>query len=232
MTYQSITSRSSPNHSGARTKRVTSITIHHWGAPGQSFDGVVSYLCRPAGTSSAHYVVEDGRVACIVDPDQIAWHAGVRARNEDSIGIECRPEATDGDYATVAELVRELRAAYGDLPLKHHRDWKATACPGIWDLKRLDALARAGAPSRPASSTTTRPTVQPARAPLPTVQEDDTMIVILNKSNNAAIIVSGGRSAPVVGWDQYTALTQTLPSVGVSAAQFNAIATAFPNGAA
>ena len=54
------------------------------------------------------------------------------------------------------------------------------------------------------------------------------MIVVLNKSNNAAVIVSGGRSAPIVGWDQYVTLTQTLPSVGVSSAQYNAILTSFP----
>ncbi|MFF3065941.1 N-acetylmuramoyl-L-alanine amidase [Oerskovia sp. NPDC057915] len=67
----------------------------------------------------------------------------------------------------------------------------------------------------------------PPAPPLPNVLEDK-MIVILNKSNNAAIIVSGGRSAPVVGWDQYVTLTQTLPNVGVSAAQFNAIVASFP----
>ncbi|OCI31038.1 M15 family metallopeptidase [Oerskovia enterophila] len=77
-----------------------------------------------------------------------------------------------------------------------------------------------------------RNTPPPAPAPVPDVQEDDTMIVVLNKANNAAVIVSGGRSVPVVGWDQYVNLTQTLPSIGVSDAQFNAIVAAFPGGAA
>ncbi|WP_347134734.1 hypothetical protein, partial [Staphylococcus aureus] len=30
----------------------------------------------------------------------------------------------------------------GDLPLFKHSDWIPTACPGVWDLPRLDALAR------------------------------------------------------------------------------------------
>lgn len=164
MTYESITSLNSPNHSGARKKKITSITIHHWGVTGQRFDNVARFLCRAKGTSSAHYVVEAGKVACIVDPDNIAWHAGVWARNEDSIGIECRPEATDGDYATVAELVRELRAAYGDLPLKAHRDWKATACPGKWDLARIDRLARTGVVSKPVAPAKPSAPAKPAPA--------------------------------------------------------------------
>lgn len=143
MAYTSITRFTSPNHSGRRTKKVTSITIHHWGIPGQKFQNVVNYLCRARGNSSAHYVVEAGKVACIVDPDNIAWHAGVWAGNETSIGIECRPEATAADYATVAELVRDLRKVYGNIPLKRHRDWKATACPGKWDIAKIDRLSRA-----------------------------------------------------------------------------------------
>lgn len=66
----------------------------------------------------------------------------------------------------------------------------------------------------------------PAPEPVPDVQED-AMIVILNKSNNAAIVVSGGKAAPVIGWDMYVTLTQTLPSVGVTNDQFNAFAAAF-----
>jgi len=145
MAYQSITNFTSPNQSSRGGARISSITIHHWGVKGQKFQNVVNYLCRPGGTSSAHYVVEDGRVACIVAPGRRAWHSGNNVGNDTSIGIECRPEATDGDYATVAELVRNLRAVYGDLPLKRHSDWKNTACPGAWDLARIDRLARSSA---------------------------------------------------------------------------------------
>lgn len=153
MAYAYVTSLTSPNHSGRRTQKVKSITIHHWGVDGQRFDPVARYLCRAGGNSSAHYVVEAGKVACIVDPDLVAWHSGTREGNQTSIGIECRPEATDADYATVAELVAALRKVYGDIPLVRHKDWKATSCPGRWDIARIDRLARGiTAPAAPVSN--------------------------------------------------------------------------------
>ena len=127
---------------GAR--KVSSITIHHWGNKGQQFDTVRDFLCTNNVPTSAHYVVQDGLVACIVSPDDCAFHAGNAEGNTNSIGIECRPEATDGDYATVAELIAYLRGIYGDIPLRPHNYWYATACPGDYNLSRLDALARGG----------------------------------------------------------------------------------------
>lgn len=124
-----------------RGRSIKSITIHHWGAFGQTHDGVNNFFVNGPGTTSAHYNASAGRVNCLVSPLDAAWHSGNAEGNATSIGIECRPEATDGDYQTVAELVRYLRARFGPLPLVPHRDWQATACPGIWDLQRLDALA-------------------------------------------------------------------------------------------
>ena len=150
--YTYITKFTSPNQN-ARNSKVKSITIHHWGARGQKFDNVVNWLCQKRAGTSAHYVVEAGKVACIVDPDRRAWHAGNSRGNHESIGIECRPEATEGDYATVAALVADLRAVYGNIPLKRHRDWTSTACPGVWDIGKIDRLARGVKPSVPSVST-------------------------------------------------------------------------------
>ena len=147
MSYEYITRHNSPNYTRGRPVKINGIVIHHWGVTGQKFDNVVNYLCRSGGNSSAHYVVEGGRVACIVAPANTAWHAGVLAVNQRTIGIECRPEATDADYRTVAELVAELRAAYGPLPLSKHSDYKATSCPGVWDLARINRLASGDAGS-------------------------------------------------------------------------------------
>lgn len=149
--YTYITKFTSPNQN-ARNSKVKSITIHHWGSRGQKFDNVVNWLCQKRAGTSAHYVVEAGKVACIVDPDRRAWHAGNSRGNHESIGIECRPEATEGDYATVAALVADLRAVYGNIPLKRHRDWTSTACPGVWDIGKIDRLARGVKPSVPAVS--------------------------------------------------------------------------------
>lgn len=142
MSYEFITQYDSPNYTPGRPSAPQFIVIHYWGVMGQKFENVVRYLCRPNGNTSAHYVVEDGRVACIVDPKDTAWHAGNWAANQKGIGIECRPEATDGDYQTVGELVKRLRDIYGDLPLYPHNKFKSTDCPGSWDLERIDCIAR------------------------------------------------------------------------------------------
>jgi len=115
------------------------IVIQHWGLPGQTHDGVVDFFVNGPGQTSAHFVVSAGRIHCLVSPLDAAWHCP--GKNATHIGIECRPEATDADYATVAELVAWLRSEYGNLPLSKHRDWYAGACPGVWDLKRIDRLA-------------------------------------------------------------------------------------------
>ena len=124
-----------------RRRTLDGIVIHHWGVTGQTHDGVVNFFVNGPGTTSAHFVVSEGRIHCLVSPLDAAWHSGNAVGNATTIGIECRPEATAGDYATVAELVRFLRDQYGPLPLTPHRQWQATACPGVWDLNRLEALA-------------------------------------------------------------------------------------------
>jgi len=106
------------------------IVIHHWGVDGQSHDGVVRYLSQPRGaaSTSAHYVASAGRVTQLVHDFDRAWHC--TGNNMRSIGIECRPEASNEDYETVAQLVAAIRAEWGGLTLSGHSDWFATACPG------------------------------------------------------------------------------------------------------
>ena len=118
------------------------IVIHHWGIDGQRFETVARYLCRKNGNTSAHFVVEAGRVAELVSPENRAWHAGVGG-NPRGIGIECRPECRPGDVDQVAELVAYLRRRYGHLPLKKHNDFMSTDCPGRWAAKLGEISARA-----------------------------------------------------------------------------------------
>lgn len=123
-------------------RTIQGIVIHHWGLTGQTHEGVVDFFVNGPGATSAHFVASAGKLTCLVSPVDAAWHCP--GKNATHIGIECRPEATDADYATVAELVRFLRATYGPLPLSMHRDWYSTACPGVWDINRIDALAQVG----------------------------------------------------------------------------------------
>ena len=156
-------------------RRIESITCHWWGKPvGQTHDGILDWFCNPRSsvTTSAHYVVSEGRANCIVSPLDASWAAGNAYGNATSIHIECTPYATDGAYQTVAEVVRFLRDLYGDLPLRPHKSWTLTECPGVWDLDRIDRLAR-GASLAPQAAVS---------APLPSYTPDEQFFLDLNIS--------------------------------------------------
>jgi hypothetical protein len=152
MAYKYLTQFDSPNYTPAsqtravwgRDRNITAIAIHWWGDPNQnpSFEGIVNYLCRANGSSSAHYVATgtDRRVACLVAPNDNAW--ATNSANPYTIAIECDPRCRDEDYDVVAELIADIRDTYGDLPLVPHRQFVATQCPGNYDLARLDRIAR------------------------------------------------------------------------------------------
>lgn len=183
MSYNYITSKNSPNYtSAADTPRfygmarvIEGITIHHWGDPNQNpqFDNIVNYLCRANGNTSAHYVATgtDRKVACIVSPSDTAWHAGTAWGNARTIGIECDPRARDEDYDVVAELVADIRDAYGDVPIYWHSYFVATACPGAWNPERLDALSytkfSAAEWGQGGNKTAPAPTPPPVVEPIP-----------------------------------------------------------------
>lgn len=182
MTYNSITQYNSKNQTPAAQcaavfgypRKITGITIHHWGSLGQNFNDVLNFLCTNNSPTSAHYIAQAGTVACIVDPEDVAYHAGKfpwengSKGNATTIGIELRPEATEADYITAAELIRELRAVYGDIPLYPHNHWSQTACPGAWDLAKLDRMARGQASAPAAPKPAPAPAPKPAPAPAPT----------------------------------------------------------------
>lgn len=171
MAYQSITQHNATFfHSRPPGHRYAGICIHWWGSPADkpTFEGTIQYLVYGGArhTASVHYVAEAGRVACLLDPDtQLSWGQGDGAHglgNNYFISIECNPRASNADYQTTSELIRDLRAVYGNLPLRPHNAFTATQCPGVWDLARLDRLARSTpaapaptkpAPTKPASST-------------------------------------------------------------------------------
>ena len=111
---------------------IDGITIHHWGSTGQKHANVVAWLRGDTGNrgSSAHYVVSDGLVTQVVDESNAAWHGGSNKANGTTIGIEMRPEMTDGDWATLVELCADIERRHGSLKYYGHKDWKNTACPG------------------------------------------------------------------------------------------------------
>ena len=131
MSYEFITDyNANAFTSGREGNKIDKIVIHHWGATGQTFESVCNWFCNPACSTSAHAVVEEGRVACLVAYDDTAYHAGDWNANLTSIGIECRPEMSDGDLETLCEYIADLWKLYGVLPLHGHKDFVSTACPG------------------------------------------------------------------------------------------------------
>ena len=144
MAYEYITSYNANAYTVGRMSNgvqysVDKIILHHWGAEGQTFDGVCAWFENPACQTSAHYVVENGRVACLVNLSDTAYHAGDWGANLTSIGIECRPEMSDADLETVCELVAYLYKVYGELPIYGHKDFSPTACPGKY-YNKLDYI--------------------------------------------------------------------------------------------
>ena len=150
MSYQYLTQWDSPNFTPASRTRATwgvdrqikEIAIHWWNAPnaGATFEGVVGGFLK-AGGLSAHYVATGNgrRVACLVSPTDNSWATG--KGNPVTISIECDPAQSDADFDTIAELIADIRSAYGDLPLVPHFKYVATRCTP-YDLARLDREAR------------------------------------------------------------------------------------------
>lgn len=144
--YQYLTQYNSYNYNGSAT--IDAIVVHHWGVTGQKFENVIAAL---SGTreASAHYVLEAGKVACIIAPGLRAWHVarndfqkvmpGIYDVNSHTIGIECRPECTEGDVETLCQLIADLWVDYGKVPIYGHLDFMATACPGRY-YDKLDYI--------------------------------------------------------------------------------------------
>ena len=131
MSYEFITSYNANSYTSGRNGcAIDKIIIHHWGIEGQTFEGVCAWFKNAACSTSAHAVIEEGRVACLVAYDDTAYHAGDWNVNLTSIGLECRPEMSDGDLETVCEYIADLWKLYGVLPLYGHKDFSSTVCPG------------------------------------------------------------------------------------------------------
>lgn len=146
--YEYITQYDSGGYNGYAT--IDCIVDHWWDDPAKkpTFMGTVNSLCNnPNG--SAHYVVEAGKVACLIAPGLRAWHVrsndfqrvmpGIYDINSHSIGIECNPRMTDDDIETLCQLHADLWIDYGKVPIYGHKDFMATQCPGTY-YDKLDYI--------------------------------------------------------------------------------------------
>lgn len=175
--YTFITKHDSPNYTPGneavsvwgKPRTIEAIAIHHWGDPNTNptFEGVVSWLCNPKSQSSAHFVATGtGRkVACLVNLPDASW--ATNSANPYTVSIECDPRCRDEDYDVVAELIAELRLEYGNLPLVPHKQFSKTACPGNYDLARLDRESRAKIAGKDFGTSKSPAVIPPTPAPAP-----------------------------------------------------------------
>jgi Negative regulator of beta-lactamase expression len=187
MAYKYETQYDSPNFTPigevsatwGRPRTLEAIAIHWWGDPNTnpSYAGVIATLTRPGGVS-AHFVATgtDRRVAQLVNIPDASW--ATNSANPFTISIECDPRCRPEDYDVVAELIAELRAEYGNLPLVPHRQFVATACPGNYDLNRLNQLAATKVADKTKDFGNVVPTqTTPIPAPIPTPPPDNTVTI-------------------------------------------------------
>lgn len=137
------------------------IVIHWWGDPnlhrGGHNQGVVRFLCTSNRKSSAHAVISPYEITEIIEPDKVAWHAGVNAIrstiNQESIGIECWPWDERSDPKMVQQCLTNIAtwiAHYWrlypqlvDRKLECHKTVTnpgQTVCPGPFYQARLELL--------------------------------------------------------------------------------------------
>lgn len=110
------------------------ITIHYIGPyPGQSVEAVRQWWIDSKAEPSAHFVVKDDDVLQCWPTDKIAWHAGTRAGNLTSIGIEVIPCNAQGRFSEKSiKTLKELLDTLPRLPLVRHYDWSGKNCPAYY----------------------------------------------------------------------------------------------------
>lgn len=150
-----------------RESRVDTIVLHWMATNLAGCDATFTAGVRQA---SAHYGIEDGTVHQYVREGDAAWHAGDRAVNHRSIGIEhsAQPgrDASDATVATSIALCVELCKRYGigADAIHQHRDYYATQCPGTLPVAHIREQVRI---ALAAPAPTPAPTPKPAPAPAP-----------------------------------------------------------------
>src|SRR5690625_2175131 len=156
------------------------ITIHHWGSDGQKHQNVVRWLRGRNGgvsnrSSSAHEVISAGLVTILAPAIAATWHSGSTRGNGDSIGLECRPEMSSGDWETLVERGADIEEKWGSLKYYRHSDWKNTACPGRYGprigelVDAVNALraARKNGTAKPSKPEPSKPSKPSGKVPGP-----------------------------------------------------------------
>lgn len=115
----------------------TTITIHSTGNPKSTAKNERGWLTNPTNDriASWHICVDDKEAVEAIPLDEVAYHAGAKAGNSSSIGIEiCESGDREKTLANVAQLVARMlhERGWGVDRLRRHYDWSGKICPRIF----------------------------------------------------------------------------------------------------
>ena len=155
----------SPNHSGKRTKKIDTITIHCM-AGQLSVESCGALFAQSSRRASSNYGIgNDGRIALYVDEGNRSWCTSSNANDQRAVTIEVASDAThpyavnSKAYDALLDLVTDICKRNGIKKLvwstnkndrmNHlngcnmtvHRDYAAKACPGDWLYNRHGEIA-------------------------------------------------------------------------------------------
>lgn len=155
----------SPNHSGKRTKKIDTITIHCM-AGQLSVESCGALFAKSSRQASSNYGIgPDGRIALYVDEGNRSWCTSSNANDQRAVTIEVASDAThpyavrDKAYDALLDLVTDICKRNGIKKLAWstsksnrvghlngcnmtvHRDYAAKACPGDYLYNLQDEIA-------------------------------------------------------------------------------------------
>ena len=155
----------SPNHSGKRTKKIDTITIHCM-AGQLSVESCGALFAQSSRQASSNYGIgNDGRIALYVDEGNRSWCTSSNANDQRAVTIEVASDATH-PYAVNSKAYDALLDLVTDICKRNeikklvwstnkndrmnhlngcnmtvHRDYAAKACPGDWLYNRHGEIA-------------------------------------------------------------------------------------------
>ena len=160
----------SPNHSGKRTKKIDTITIHCM-AGNCSVETCGNLFASSARQASSNYGIgTDGRIALYVDEANRSWCTSSNANDQRAVTIEVANNGGAPDwpvsakaYAALLDLVTDICKRNGktkllwlgdkaktlnytpksdEMVLTVHRWFADKSCPGNWMYARMGDLAK------------------------------------------------------------------------------------------
>ena len=157
--------RLSPNHSGKRTHKIDTITIHCM-AGQMTAEGCGALFASPSRQASSNYGVgKDGRIGLYVDEGNRSWCSSSNENDQRAITIEVASDAyepyavNDAAYSSMLDLVEDCCRRNGIKKLvwstnkndrvNHlngcnmtvHRDYANKSCPGTYLYSRMGEIA-------------------------------------------------------------------------------------------